>query len=278
MLLKIADAAHIDLARQVIQLPRLLAPEGPRRRPRDLERGSRRLPPAAPGPDHGPDRDRHRGQRDRQARRHLRAFRGADLGRGPHRCCRRSLASSSATAAEPCWSRSTAAASRTRASQGSRPRAAIASSPRPRRTSCSRTWSSAIDLGGFTADGSEYVIATAQSRRTPTPWVNVLANPGFGTVVSESGLAYTWSENAHEFRLTPWSNDPVGGSTRRGDLPARRGNRAFLVADAAAGTRRDAVRHAAMASVTACSSTRRAASIRSCGFTWIWRTPSSSRC
>jgi cellobiose phosphorylase len=36
-----------------------------------------------------------------------------------------------------------------------------------------------------------------------------LANPEFGTVVSESGLAYTWSENAHEFRLTPWGNDPV---------------------------------------------------------------------
>jgi cellobiose phosphorylase len=31
----------------------------------------------------------------------------------------------------------------------------------------------------------------------------------FGTVISESGLAYTWSENAHEFRLTPWGNDPV---------------------------------------------------------------------
>jgi cyclic beta-1,2-glucan synthetase len=39
--------------------------------------------------------------------------------------------------------------------------------------------------------------------------VNVLANSGFGTVVSESGGAYTWSENAHEFRLTPWHNDPV---------------------------------------------------------------------
>ena len=44
---------------------------------------------------------------------------------------------------------------------------------------------------------------------TPAPWVNVLANPHFGTVISESGRAYTWSENAHEFRLTPWHNDPV---------------------------------------------------------------------
>ena len=68
------------------------------------------------------------------------------------------------------------------------------------------------DLGGFTEDGSEYVIITAQAQMTPVPWVNVLANPHFGTVVSESGLAYTWSENAHEFRLTPWSDDPVGAS------------------------------------------------------------------
>jgi cellobiose phosphorylase len=67
-------------------------------------------------------------------------------------------------------------------------------------------------LGGFTPDGREYVITTAQGQLTPAPWVNVLANPHFGTVVSESGLAYTWSENAHEFRLTPWGNDPVSDS------------------------------------------------------------------
>jgi cyclic beta-1,2-glucan synthetase len=68
------------------------------------------------------------------------------------------------------------------------------------------------EFGGFNAKGSEYVIATTQTQRTPAPWVNVLANPNFGTVVTESGMAYTWSENAHEFRLTPWSDDPVGAS------------------------------------------------------------------
>ena len=67
-------------------------------------------------------------------------------------------------------------------------------------------------LGGFTPDGREYVITTAHGQLTPAPWVNVLANPHFGTVISESGLAYTWSENAHEFRLTPWGNDPVSDS------------------------------------------------------------------
>lgn len=68
-------------------------------------------------------------------------------------------------------------------------------------------------LGGFTPDGREYVITTAQGQLTPAPWVNVLANPQFGTVISESGLAYTWGENAHEFRLTPWANDPVSDSS-----------------------------------------------------------------
>jgi cellobiose phosphorylase len=68
-------------------------------------------------------------------------------------------------------------------------------------------------LGGFTPDGREYVITTAHRQVTPAPWVNVLANPHFGTVISESGLACTWSENAHEFRLTPWGNDPVSDSS-----------------------------------------------------------------
>jgi cellobiose phosphorylase len=67
-------------------------------------------------------------------------------------------------------------------------------------------------LGGFTPDGREYVITTAHGQLTPAPWVNVLANPHFGTGISESGLACTWSENAHEFRLTPWGNDPVSDS------------------------------------------------------------------
>ena len=66
-------------------------------------------------------------------------------------------------------------------------------------------------IGGFTADGREYVIRTGPDRRTPAPWVNVLASPMFGTVISESGQAYSWNQNAHEFRLTPWDDDPMAG-------------------------------------------------------------------
>jgi len=64
-------------------------------------------------------------------------------------------------------------------------------------------------LGGFAENGTEYVIVLNDKMRTPAPWVNVIANPHFGTVISESGQAYSWAENAHEFRLTPWNNDPV---------------------------------------------------------------------
>ena len=64
-------------------------------------------------------------------------------------------------------------------------------------------------FGGFSSDGREYIIHGSRENRTPLPWVNVLANPRFGTVVSESGSSYTWNENSHEYRLTPWANDPV---------------------------------------------------------------------
>lgn len=68
-------------------------------------------------------------------------------------------------------------------------------------------------FGGFTRDGREYIITTSPGRVTPAPWCNVIANPQLGTVVSESGGAYTWFENAHEFRLTPWYNDPVSDTS-----------------------------------------------------------------
>ena len=68
-------------------------------------------------------------------------------------------------------------------------------------------------LGGFTLDGREYVITLQPDQVTPAPWVNVLANSYFGTVISESGSAYTWIENCHEFRLTPWNNDPISDTT-----------------------------------------------------------------
>jgi cyclic beta-1,2-glucan synthetase len=63
--------------------------------------------------------------------------------------------------------------------------------------------------GGFTPSGSEYVIQLKAQDLLPVPWINVIANPRFGFQVSESGGGYTWAENSREFKLSPWSNDPV---------------------------------------------------------------------
>ncbi len=68
-------------------------------------------------------------------------------------------------------------------------------------------------FGGFREEGDEYVITLPEGQMTPAPWVNILANPNFGTLVSECGQGYTWIENSHEFRLTPWNNDPVEDSS-----------------------------------------------------------------
>ena len=68
-------------------------------------------------------------------------------------------------------------------------------------------------LGGFTPDGREYVVTLEPSQSTPAPWANVIASPHIGTVVSESGSAYTWVDNAHEFRLSTWHNDPLSDSS-----------------------------------------------------------------
>ena len=64
-------------------------------------------------------------------------------------------------------------------------------------------------LGGFSRDGREYVIHLQPGQTTPAPWCNVLANEEFGCLVTEAGGGYTWATNSGEFRLTPWTNDPV---------------------------------------------------------------------
>ena len=64
-------------------------------------------------------------------------------------------------------------------------------------------------LGGFTDDGRAYAIVLEGDQETPLPWANVIANPHFGTIVTASGSAHTWSENSRENRLTPFANDPV---------------------------------------------------------------------
>lgn len=65
------------------------------------------------------------------------------------------------------------------------------------------------DWGGFTPSWREYVIYLKNRDFVPAPWVNIIANPKFGFQISESGAGYTWAENSREYKITPWSNDPV---------------------------------------------------------------------
>jgi cyclic beta-1,2-glucan synthetase len=65
-------------------------------------------------------------------------------------------------------------------------------------------------LGGFAADGREYVTLLGPGLATPAPWINVIANPDFGFQISAEGSGFTWAQNSRENQLTPWSNDPVG--------------------------------------------------------------------
>ena len=64
-------------------------------------------------------------------------------------------------------------------------------------------------FGGFDRDGRDYVVRLAGGRTTPQPWINVVANDGFGFHSSAEGASFTWSRNSRDFQLTPWSNDPV---------------------------------------------------------------------
>jgi cyclic beta-1,2-glucan synthetase len=64
-------------------------------------------------------------------------------------------------------------------------------------------------LGGFTEDGKAYVTILGEGQWTPAPWINVVANSGFGFLATECGSGYTWALNSHENQLTSWSNDPV---------------------------------------------------------------------
>lgn len=66
----------------------------------------------------------------------------------------------------------------------------------------------AATTGYFTKAGN-YRIELGPGQPTPAPWANVLANPGFGSIVTESGLGFSFCENSGEHRLTPWRNDPL---------------------------------------------------------------------
>ena len=66
--------------------------------------------------------------------------------------------------------------------------------------------------GGFSTGAREYEVTLMGDRCTPAPWVNLIANPSFGFMVSCEGGGYSWSINSQQNALTPWPNDPVSDS------------------------------------------------------------------
>jgi cyclic beta-1,2-glucan synthetase len=100
-----------------------------------------------------------------------------------------------------------------------------AEGPPPRRTPATQRAASATarrdlesfnGLGGFAANGREYVTILGEGQWTPAPWINVIANPSFGFTVSVEGAGYTWAVNSQQHQITQWSNDPV--SDRPGEV------------------------------------------------------------
>ena len=65
------------------------------------------------------------------------------------------------------------------------------------------------EYGGFSQDGTEYIIRTNKDEKLPTVWSNIMANEKFGTVVTEGMGGYTWYKNCRLNRLTAWNNNQV---------------------------------------------------------------------
>ena len=137
---------------------------------------------------------------DRIGRRGAHAARGGRA-RGPRRGSRR----------PPRAARHAASGPDQPASRRSRPRRLGVGRRAGRSTRRSRAppMTLANGLGGFTDDGRAYAIVLEGDQETPLPWANVIANPRFGTIVTASGSAHTWSENSRENRLTSFANDPI---------------------------------------------------------------------
>jgi cyclic beta-1,2-glucan synthetase len=69
--------------------------------------------------------------------------------------------------------------------------------------------SAGAPTGEFDAATGEFHFEVGPDRRTPRPWINVIANANFGFQVSEWGTGFTWAGNSRMHQVTPWSNDPV---------------------------------------------------------------------
>ncbi len=224
----------------------VLAAEGAGGRPGDLERGPRRLPAATAGPDHGPDRRRQRGAawstgpaasscaRRSRCRSEDRVLLQAGGARRPQRRPRHA-----GRAGRPAPACETAcAALRAQSARARRQRRRSPPAPAPR-----RRCSCANGIGGFTPDGREYVITPGRRRQHAGAVGERARQPALRhRGLRERQRVHLGRERA---RVPPdaLAQRPGQRRRRRGALPARRGDRPGLVADAAAVPRQRQLRH-----------------------------------
>ena len=133
-------------------------------------------------------------------------------------------------------------------------------------------------VGGFTPDGREYVITIAPGQVTPAPWVNVLANPSFGTIVSESGCCLHMERERARVSSHALVQRSGKRFRRRGLLPSGRGERTFLVAYALPSRGTTSYVMPARIRLQRVRPYGAMVSTPNCGFTWRWTHRSSSRC
>lgn len=65
------------------------------------------------------------------------------------------------------------------------------------------------EYGAFSEDGKEYIIKMTKNNKPPVVWSHVLANPNFGTVITNNNSGYTWYKNSRINRITEWTNNAI---------------------------------------------------------------------
>ena len=64
-------------------------------------------------------------------------------------------------------------------------------------------------FGATAQDAGQFCFEAGPAARPLRPWLNVLANSGFGSLVTEAGAGCSWAVNSRMNQLTPWHNDAV---------------------------------------------------------------------
>ncbi len=65
------------------------------------------------------------------------------------------------------------------------------------------------EYGGFSQDGTQYIIQVNRENKLPTVWSHIMSNESFGTLTTENMGGFTWYKNSRLNRLSSWGNNSV---------------------------------------------------------------------